>query len=141
MKIPTTGKIGTVLAFVSLSHKLSVLTLLNTPLGLSDTETARQAFLYMKQYGNQITLATIFWGLWLFPFGYLVYHSGFLPRLLGVLLMVGCFGYVFNFIGIVLLPDYRQLSWSGYVTLPASISELAICLYLTVMGVRKSHRG
>ena len=41
-----------------------------------------------------IFMAEIFWGLWLFPFGLFVFRSGFLPRLIGVWLMINCFGYV-----------------------------------------------
>ncbi len=42
-------------------------------------------FLDLHEYGNFI--ATIFWGLWLFPFGYLVFKSGYIPRIFGVLLI------------------------------------------------------
>src|SRR5216683_7587393 len=45
-------------------------------------------FLNLRSYGFDV--AAIFWGLWLFPLGLLVYRSGFLPRMLGVLLMVNC---------------------------------------------------
>ncbi|MDP9230455.1 MAG: DUF4386 domain-containing protein [Bacteroidota bacterium] len=31
----------------------------------------------------------IFWGLWLIPFGQLAYKSGFIPRIFGVLLIIG----------------------------------------------------
>ena len=47
-------------------------------------------FLQLHDFGTNI--AGIFWGLWLFPMGYLVFKSGFLPRVLGILLMIGCGG-------------------------------------------------
>jgi len=50
----------------------------------------------LHEYG--IMIAYIFWGLWLFPLGYLVFKSGFLPKILGVLLMIGCFGYLIDFL-------------------------------------------
>lgn len=74
----------------------------------------------MHQAG--VMVAQIFWGIWLFPMGYLAYRSGFVPRIIGVLLMIGCFGYLadsllfvlgvqvgftvseYTFIGEVLLP-------------------------------------
>jgi hypothetical protein len=40
-------------------------------------------FLNLHEYG--VSIASIFWGLWLFPMGYLVYKSGFLPRIIGIL--------------------------------------------------------
>ena len=49
-------------------------------------------FLRLHSYG--FVVAAIFWGLWLFPFGVLVYRSGFLPRILGVWLIINCFAYV-----------------------------------------------
>src|SRR5512141_1955773 len=50
--------------------------------------------LFHDLHTGGLNIAQVFWGLWLFPMGYLVFKSGFLPRILGVLLMIGCFGYV-----------------------------------------------
>ncbi len=46
--------------------------------------------LYLNQYENGILLVTVCWEGWLFPFKYLVYKFGFLPKILGGLLMPGC---------------------------------------------------
>jgi len=78
----------------------------------------------------------LFWGLWLLPFGYLVFKSGFLPKLLGIFLMAGCFGYLINFIGGFLIPNYGDLGISRMISLPASIGEIGICLWLLIIGVR-----
>jgi hypothetical protein len=78
----------------------------------------------------------IFSGLWLFPFGYLVFKSSFLPKFLGVLLMLGCFGYLINFLGNTLIPDYSTLGISSYIRLPASIGEIGTCLWLLIMGAK-----
>jgi len=59
-------------------------------------------FLDLHEYG--LSIAGIFWGLWLFPMGYLIYRSGYLPKFLGVLLMIGCFGYLVDSLAIFLLP-------------------------------------
>jgi hypothetical protein len=67
-------------------------------------------FLDLRETG--FLMPSIFYGLWLFPFGYLVYKSGsvyksgFIPKILGVLLMIGCIGYVIEFFTIFLLPDF-----------------------------------
>jgi hypothetical protein len=47
-------------------------------------------FLNLHHYGDLAN--EIFWGLWLLPFGLLVYKSRFLPRVLGAWLMIACFG-------------------------------------------------
>ncbi|HYX70152.1 MAG TPA: DUF4386 domain-containing protein, partial [Terriglobales bacterium] len=49
------------------------------------------AMLFLHVHGETFVIAEIFWGLWLFPLGLLVYRSGFVPRVLGVLLVAKCF--------------------------------------------------
>src|SRR5438094_6385813 len=49
---------------------------------------------FIKLHTQGIFIDEIFWGVWLFPFGLLVFRSGFLPRFLGVWLIINCFGYV-----------------------------------------------
>src|SRR6266853_3488016 len=50
--------------------------------------------LFVRLHSQGILINEIFWGLWLFPFGLLVFRSGFLPRIIGFWLMINCFGYV-----------------------------------------------
>ena len=52
------------------------------------------AMLFLRLHHQGDMVNEIFWGLWLIPFGLLVYRSRFLPRILGVWLMAGCFGYL-----------------------------------------------
>src|SRR5713226_1252143 len=66
-------------------------------------------FLRLHRQGNVIN--AIFWGLWLFPFGVLVMRSRFLPRLLGVLLIVNCFGYLAASLTWLLLPSYGNVAF------------------------------
>ena len=71
--------------------------------------TADQVHALVLLFGNLhtygIDIAGIFWGLWLFPLGYLVFKSGFLPRILGILLMIGCLGYLIQSFAAFLLPN------------------------------------
>ncbi len=92
--------------------------------------------LYLDQYGNGMRIVHIFSGLWLFPFGYLVFKSGFLPKILGVLLMLGCFGYLINFVGHTLILTYSKIGISTYIGLPASLGEIGTCLWLLIMGAK-----
>jgi hypothetical protein len=80
----------------------------------------------------------IFWGLWLFPFGYLVIKSGFLPKILGVLMMIGCFGYLITILGNTLIPNCRDLGITSYVLLPGSLGELGTCLWPLIMGAKET---
>ncbi len=83
------------------------------------------ALLSLRLPGN---IATIFWGLWLFPLGYLVFKSGFLPRILGVLLMMSCFGYLIGTFAIFL--GYRM-----NIGLFAALGEILFLLWLLIKGV------
>jgi hypothetical protein len=76
----------------------------------------------------------VLWGLWLFPFGVLVFRSRFLPRILGVWLIVNGFAYLaMSFTGL-LLPHYEKVV--STVAFPALFGELAIALWLLIMGAR-----
>jgi hypothetical protein len=86
--------------------------------------------LFLNLHNDGITIAGIFWGLWLFPMGYLVFKSGFLPRILGILLMIGCVGYLIQSFAALLLPNFdvniALLTFWGEVLFP---------LWLVIKGV------
>jgi Domain of unknown function (DUF4386) len=128
------------ISLISWNHKTAVLTLMESAdyLKVFDMSSLHaQVMLQLKYYSNGTKIASVFWGLWLLPFGYLVFKSGILPRIFGVLLMAGCFGYLINFGGNFLFDGYANLSFSNYVSLPASMGEIGICLWLLVMGAKE----
>ncbi len=88
------------------------------------------ALQFLELHGVGIRIAYIFWGLWLFPFGYLVYKSGFLPKILGLYLMISCFGYLIDFATFFFLP-YFGIS----INLFTGWAELLVCLWLLIKGV------
>jgi hypothetical protein len=90
-------------------------------------------FLDLHRVGNLI--AGIFFGLWLFPLGLLVYKSGFLPRVLGVLLAFGSLGYLVLFAQAFLFPGSERTLWTNPFLLVTHFSELALMLWLLVRGV------
>lgn len=131
------------IAFVNELNKLEILSLVSGAdyLQAFTAEQLRaEVMLSLATYNKGLLVLEIFWGLWLLPFGYLVFKSGFLPRILGVLLMLGCLGYVIDFSASVLFPGYAQTAISSFVTLPARFGEIGICLWLLIMGVRKANR-
>ncbi|MEQ8560957.1 MAG: DUF4386 domain-containing protein [Cytophagales bacterium] len=126
--------------FVNILNKISVLTLISKPEyleKLSESEVQMQVMMHLDAYNNGIEISQIFWGLWLFPFGYLVYKSGFLPKILGILLMAGCFGYLISFFGAFLYPAYSATILSDIVSYPAPLGEFGICLWLLIMGTNQ----
>ena len=88
--------------------------------------------LFVKLHGQGFDVAAIFWGLWLFPLGLLVYRSGFVPRILGVLLIANCFTYVVNSLTSLVLPQYEHAVSLWMV--PFQFGELLFMLWLLVMG-------
>jgi hypothetical protein len=87
---------------------------------------------FIRLHGQGNMIAEIFWGLWLFPFGLLVFRSGFLPRWIGVWLMINCFGYLVLFITALFFPAYNDKVFL-YLQ-PVLFGELAIMLYLLIKG-------
>jgi Domain of unknown function (DUF4386) len=98
------------------------------------------AMLFLTLHNQGFVVAEIFWGLWLFPLGLLVYRSGFLPRILGILLMLNCFTYVVNSFTSLLLPQYGEIV-SRWIK-PLGFGELIFMLWLLIMGAKpKSFAG
>ncbi len=128
--------VGVPISLLAVSHRLDALLLLSQPQGMSVEMAHALAWLSLKSYASDILVASVFWGLWLLPFGYLVIKCGRLPRLLGVLLMLGGVGYLIDIFGEVLLPGYAHITFFNYVNLPAALGEVGTCLWLLVMGIR-----
>jgi hypothetical protein len=93
------------------------------------------ALLLLDLHGHGYQVAQIFFGLWLLPLGYLVYRSGYFPKVLGVLLMFGCGGYLAGLVATALPPDLES-SLAPYLALPAGLAEVLFLLWLLIRGVR-----
>lgn len=92
------------------------------------------AFLFIRLHDKGIIIASIFWGLWLFPFGMLAIRSGFIPRVYGYLLLLAGSGYVIAAATNIVLPAYS--SRVGQVTMILEMGELPIILWLFIRGLR-----
>ncbi len=90
--------------------------------------------LFLRLRGQGLVVNEIFWGLWLFPFGMLVMRSGFLPRILGVLLIVNGFAYLAASLTSLVLPAYAGVV--SRFALIAETGELWIGLWLLIKGAR-----
>src|SRR6266849_2676360 len=97
------------------------------------------AMLFLRLHHGGVVANEIFWGLWLFPFGLLVYRSRFLPRILGVWLIINCFAYLaVSFTGL-LFPQYEARVFNS--TFPAMLGEPAIMLWLLIKGAKPQPLG
>jgi hypothetical protein len=89
-------------------------------------------FLNLHHYG--LVVAEIFWGLWLFPLGLLVYRSRFLPRLLGVWLILAGVAWVILSLTGILLPQYQDKV--NTFSQPAMIGEIVFMFWLLIKGAK-----
>jgi hypothetical protein len=105
-----------------------------TALQLAQSPTQQELALHffaLRQVG--VGIAGFFWGLWLFPFGLLVIRSGFVPKLLGGLLLVGGAAYVADSTLALFAPELRA-EITGFFMLPLAIGELAMVIWLFARG-------
>jgi hypothetical protein len=93
------------------------------------------AVLFVNLRKNGAISAQIPYGIWLFPLGYLVFKSGFLPKILGILLIVDCFGLLVAVFQYFLLPGYEVISYPCMAV--SFIAEIGLTLWLLIMGVKE----
>jgi len=127
------------ISFINLLNKLDILSLLsgaNYLQALTTEELNARVMLLLAAYDNGLVVTEIFWGLWLLPFGYLVFKSGFLPRALGVLLMMGCFGYLIHSFGSMSSASFPESAIASLISVPGALGEIGTCLWLLILGVR-----
>jgi hypothetical protein len=119
------------IALLNKLNQLAALQLLNSADYLKVFTTGQLqalAYLFLRLHNQGSTIAFIFWGLWLFPLGYLVFKSGFLPRILGVVLMISCFGYPLDSFA-------TFLGYNVNVGMFAALGEVLFILWLLIKGV------
>ncbi|HEX2897028.1 MAG TPA: DUF4386 domain-containing protein [candidate division Zixibacteria bacterium] len=131
------GLISIPIMSISVLNEIAALTLVgdaNFLTVFSRSQLDALAYLFLRLHGQGLVLASIFWGLWLFPFGTLVIRSGFIPRVLGYLLMVAGVGYVASSFTTLLLPEYAELV--GQIAMVLYFGELPIIFWLLIWGTR-----
>ncbi len=124
--------------FVNTLNDMAALMLVRGPDFLAAFDKPQRdalAMLFLRLHHGGVVVNQVFWGLWLFPFGLLVYRSRFLPRILGVWLMLNCFAYLALSLTGVLWPQYEDAVFNS--AFPAMLGELAIMLWLLIMGAKQ----
>lgn len=97
------------------------------------------AMLFLRLHDQQVLAAEILWGLWLFPLAILVYKSRFLPRFLGVWLILNGFAYLAMSLTGLLVPQYQNTA--SNLTFPALLGEVALMLWLVILGAKEQAPG
>ncbi|MBZ0296639.1 MAG: DUF4386 domain-containing protein [Anaerolineae bacterium] len=120
---------------INLLNYFFVLLILGNPaymaaFGVDQGETLVSLFLEAHNYGFTIGIA--FLTLHVFTLGYLIYKSGYIPRILGLLFLIAGIGYFIDSSAILLLPNYQT---PDFLALPIAVAEIAFPLWLLIKGV------
>jgi len=94
------------------------------------------AFLFLGLHSQAVLAVEIFWGLWLLPFGWLVLRSRYLPRVLGVLLLIGGVAYVAHSIASLLLGVQRIAAYERPIMVARAAAEFPTMLWLLIKGAK-----
>lgn len=95
------------------------------------------AYTYLRLFESGFAISLVFFGVFCLLIGYLIFKSGFLPRILGVLMAVAGLCYLTNSFSLFIAPGFASLLFP-YILLPCLVAELALALWLVVMGVNVS---
>jgi hypothetical protein len=129
--------VSATIGFLNTLNDIAALILFRGPDFLSvfdkvQREALGMLFVRLHSQGNFIN--EIFWGLWLFPFGLLVFRSGFLPRWIGIWLMINCGAYLLLGPIALFFPNYYETAFR--LATPVLFGELAIMLWLLFKGAK-----
>jgi hypothetical protein len=105
----------------------------NDPMELTGPQLDSLAMLSVTTHQTSFIMAQIFFSAWLFPLGWLVLRSGFLPRFLGWLLLLDGVGVFVWFLQALLAPGYPAISYPSWVI--GFIAEVGLGLWLLIRGV------
>ena len=124
-------------AFYIIFNQLEAFEILRTNFATSFEQEKIQelAMLKLKTYQNGIVLIGIFWGLWLIPFGQLVYKSGFIPKILGIFLVIGGISYLIDVSTFILTPEFHSQT-NILVAVTSSIAELSMVFWFLIRGIK-----
>ena len=130
---------GVAAAFINRLNQAAVIILLGGQNYLSAFSSAQihalvMFFLDLFQHGEKMT--GLFWGLWLLPLGLLVIKSGFIPKILAILLICTCFSYLTGVAVFFFFPHHYAVVFS-LISPIGMVSEVSFILWLLIVGVKK----
>ena len=125
---------GVAVQCASLLQLVLAMNVATDPQLMADTSAGPWALTAISTYRMGFVAAQLFYGTWLFPLGYLVWRSRFLPRLLGVLLFLDGLGEMVWLVQAFLLPAFPAIKVPG--TVVSLLAEVGLALWLVIRGVR-----
>jgi hypothetical protein len=130
--------IGASISFVNILFEFQGMRVATDPtytaaLGTAGSNALAMSMLDLQHYGYY--LAGIFFGLWLVPLGYLAFKSNMFPKVLGVVLVAGGVGYLFDTLAALVAPELTA-TVHPVAALLGIVAEVSLLAYLLVKGVR-----
>jgi hypothetical protein len=92
-------------------------------------------FLRLNNFG--IGLAELISALYLFSFGLLIIKSRYIPQILGVLLLIGSFGFPINTFAKILVPQFYPATFTQLAMFGGALGGIPIILWLLIKGVKE----
>lgn len=135
------GLVGVPIAMLNTLNRVAALVILNGANYLKAFATDQLpslAMFFLDLNAEGILIATIFWGLWLFPLGYLVYRSGYFPKIIGVCVILAGIGYVLDSFTHIVLPNFKGIF--SPVVFILTMGELLFMLWLVIRGAKIPER-
>ena len=93
------------------------------------------AMFFLNLHKNGFMIAQFFFAAWLLPLGYLVFKSDYLPKILGIIVMIECFGWLMYPFQFFLFPTYEVISYLSFAI--GFIGEFGLTLWLLIMGAKE----
>ncbi len=122
--------LGLPIAFLNEVHNLAVIRLIAPAFNpFTSDQLNAQVMLFLDMSRNGVLISQIFWGLWLVPLGLLVYRSGFLPKLLGIPIVMAGSAYLFDSIMQLINPGFLIISQFTF------LFEIILPIWLLAKGV------
>jgi hypothetical protein len=124
------------IAFLNVLNEIAALILVSGADFLSSFQKSQLdalAMLFIRLHNHGIEIVAIFWGLWLFPFGILIIRSGFIPRILGILLFLAGSAYLASSFATLVMPQYEH--FVGQFTTVLAILEMPTVFWFIIRGL------
>ena len=121
-------------ALVNLIKVLDVL----KPEGIVLSETSTKVMHLLEADKAGYSYALIFFGIHVLLIGYLIVKSGYIPKILGLLLIIAFIGYQVYCMAFIFDKDFanRENMYKLILGIPGVISELSLCLWLLIKRIK-----
>lgn len=97
-------------------------------------QLATLARISLRAHGYGFGLSLVFFGCFCIVIGYLIFRSGYLPKLIGTLMAIAGICYLINSFALILSPSVADRLYPT-ILIPSFLGELSFCLWLLIMGV------